>query len=147
MVWKWNYIHTRQTPEEQTSTLSCVHHFLAFVVVVVFVADWRRHRSSRALLYGAFLRTEREGRTSQLTVNQPLMDNIPNRLKWFVCCIFFWHYFFWSVNSTCTWLAAKQPQKPTTPTHFKLCCPVQVLFGFWAFLVLMSDPNSTSPCT
>lgn len=136
--------------EKQTSTVSLTRHFLDFFVVVVFVVDWRRHGSSPSLLFGAFLRTEREERTSQLS-SQPASHYQISRswigywIDWSgLLAAFFLALFVLKCELTCTWLAANRPHKPTTPTHLKPLCPVQTSLGFWALLVLK---HFTCPCT
>lgn len=103
--------YTLYTLERQTSTVSLASLFSRFLYGGCFCCGLTETQEricserSGALRCLSQNRERREALTaSQPLPNQSLMDvcNILNRLKWFVGCIFFWHYLFGSVNFTCT---------------------------------------------
>lgn len=120
--------------------------FLLWIDRHHFVALWRRED----------LTTQQPA--SQSLRNQPLMDvcKTLNRLKWFVGCICFWHYLFWSVNlhltgshsttQTCyshtpqATLRALLVQKwgPTLHLPTRLAC--------WESLTELTDLKLRNPC-
>lgn len=146
MVWTQNFIYSISGEAQFLLPL-------AFFVVVVFVVNWQTSFCCSMEKGGPHNST-----ASQSLRNQPLMDvcKTLNRLKWFVGCICFWHYLFWSVNlhltgshsttQTCyshtpqATLRALLVQKwgPTLHLPTRLAC--------WESLTELTDLKLRNPC-
>lgn len=120
--------------EKDKRHIQCIHHRrgkqaqnllpLVFLLSLkLFFWLWIDGDTGEVLLWtlwgvGALLRTERDGGPYN---NQPQ----PKCHLWMsfrldfrgLLAAFFWHYLFWSVNFSCSWLVADRQHKPVIPTH------------------------------